>query len=280
MMGLSIRSVFTNQPTLDYASLTKIFSIPVHSPSIRFKAIDPGETCPGEVDGDVTTPVVEPAFMSGVNVETDERHNHSIAPSGAMPVLRHVSHHAAPVSSDTRVLDVRQLRDMAGDAAQHLSSSITQLAKRLPQLQRRQSGGTVVAIPAVYQGLNSGPAPGTVVGIVLGSIAGFLLLLLLFWALTNGTGGVFRTTTYREEDVVVRRRSRSPRSRRSHRTEMAERSPRRERVIRQERIVRDVPPPREPSRIRETIIVDSAPPPFERRVAGDDIVEVSLASPT
>lgn len=57
---------------------------------------------------------------------------------------------------------------------------------------------------------------------------------------------------------------------------MASRSPRRERVIRQERIIRDsVPPPREPSRIRETTLVDefNRPPP-ERRVEGDDIVEV------
>jgi len=54
---------------------------------------------------------------------------------------------------------------------------------------------------------------------------------------------------------------------------MASRSPRRERVIRQERIIRDVNPGRAPSRIRETVIVDDLPPP-ERRVEGDDIVEV------
>nr|POE48120.1 hypothetical protein CFP56_01448 [Quercus suber] len=192
-----------------------------------------------------------------------------------MPVLPHISHRAASISSDSRAIDARQIGDIAHNIARYLSTSVLQLTKRLPQLHRRQNGATVVAIPAVYQGLNSGPAPGVVVGIVLGSIAGFLLLLLLFWLLSNGSGGVFRTTTYREEDVVVRQPSRSPRSRRSHRTEMAERSPRRERVIRQERIVRDVPPPREPSRIRETIIVDAGPPPFERRVEGDDIVEVS-----
>jgi len=54
---------------------------------------------------------------------------------------------------------------------------------------------------------------------------------------------------------------------------MTERSPRRERVIRQERIIRDVNPPRQPSRMRETVIVDDLPP-VERRVEGDDIVEV------
>ena len=46
--------------------------------------------------------------------------------------------------------------------------------------------------------------------------------------------------------------------------------------MRQERIVRDsVPPPREPSRIRETVLVDEMRPSHtERRVDGDDIVEV------
>jgi hypothetical protein len=43
-------------------------------------------------------------------------------------------------------------------------------------------------------------------------------------------------------------------------------------VVRQERIVRDVPPPREASRVRETVIVEESRP--ERRVDGDDIVEV------
>jgi hypothetical protein len=56
---------------------------------------------------------------------------------------------------------------------------------------------------------------------------------------------------------------------------MTSRSPgRRERIIRQERIVRDsMPPPREPSRIRESVYVDEVRG-GERRVDGDDIVEV------
>ncbi|KYG45510.1 hypothetical protein M433DRAFT_134665 [Acidomyces richmondensis BFW] len=136
-----------------------------------------------------------------------------------------------------------------------------------------------IAIPTVYQGLNAGPSPGAVVGIVLGSIAGFLLLLWLLWTLTTGSGFIF-SRSYEEEDVYISsssRRSRSPperRRRRSGRREemvSASRSPvRRERVIRQERIVRDVQPPREQSRIRETMYAVGD----ERRVEGDDVVEV------
>ncbi|KAK5137212.1 hypothetical protein LTR08_000717 [Meristemomyces frigidus] len=190
-----------------------------------------------------------------------------------MPVLPHLLHRAASATSqDTRILDSRQLRDAADSAARSVSRAARQLLRRVPHLVPRQSDGNIVAIPTVYQGLNSGPNPGAVVGIVLGSVAGFLLLLWLFWSLSNGSG-FMRSSTYQEEDVdVVRRRSRSRRS--SRRTEMASRSPvRRERVIRQERIVRDVRPPREQSRIRETVIVDDMPR-GERRVDGDDIVEV------
>ncbi|RHZ62288.1 uncharacterized protein CDV56_105062 [Aspergillus thermomutatus] len=38
---------------------------------------------------------------------------------------------------------------------------------------------TTVSIPASYGRLDSGPSPGTVVGIVLGSVAGFIFLLYL-----------------------------------------------------------------------------------------------------
>lgn len=134
-----------------------------------------------------------------------------------------------------------------------------------------------IAIPAQYAGINDGPAPGAVAGIVLGSVAGFLFIVWLLWLISNG-GGVLRSSTYTEDDVVVsRRRSRSPGTRRSHgrsqRTEMTSRSPRRERVIRQERIVRDrsMPAARETSRLRESVNFEDRP---ERRVDGDDIVEV------
>ncbi|TKA77783.1 hypothetical protein B0A55_04691 [Friedmanniomyces simplex] len=201
-----------------------------------------------------------------------------------MPVLPHLSQRAASLATDTRTLESRQLRDLAHQATQALASAARTLAKRrpipipTPHIAPRQNSGQLVAIPYFYQ--YGGPAPGAVAGIVLGSVAGFLLLIWLFWSLSNG-GGFIRTSQYEEEDVVVRRRSRSPRSRRSSRqttTEMRSRSPppRRERVVRQERIVRDIPAaPREPSRVRETVIMDDAPR-AERRVEGDDIAGLPL----
>ena len=113
-------------------------------------------------------------------------------------------------------------------------------------------------IPTYYD--VGGPNPGTTVGIVLGSVAGFFLIIWLFYSLANAGGAAI---SGEEEIVVRRRRSRSPhsrRSRRSIRTEVREtsRSPRRrEHIIVEERRER----PR-------SIIVE------ERRVPGDDIVEV------
>ncbi|KAK4944757.1 hypothetical protein LTR10_015927 [Elasticomyces elasticus] len=180
-----------------------------------------------------------------------------------MPVLPQLFQRAASLATDTRTLESRQTLESAGSS----------IADRLPLLLPRQNPApSLVAIPYFYQ--YGGPAPGAVAGIVLGSVAGFLLLIWLFWSLSNG-GGFIRTSQYEEEDVVVRRRSRSPRSKRSSRqTEMRSRSPRRERVIRQERIIRDINPPREPSRIRETVIVDESR--TERRVDGDDIAGLPM----
>lgn len=172
-------------------------------------------------------------------------------------------------AADRRIIDSRQLLTTSlHSAAQTTSSFVRRSLNRL--LQRQSVAG---AIPSNYAGLNSGPAPGTVAGIVLGSVAGFILLVWLFWALSQG-GWNFRTTQDVEEEVVVRRSRSPPRRRRSsRRTEMSTRSPQRERVIRQERVVRDYPPPREASRIRETVMVEESTRP-ERRVDGDDMVEV------
>ncbi|KAF2772675.1 hypothetical protein EJ03DRAFT_324665, partial [Teratosphaeria nubilosa] len=200
----------------------------------------------------------------------------------ALPYFARRSASATPATaSDMRFLDSRQLRDSASGVAQGMARTASNLLRRIPKNGRLRARQNTVAIPQVYKGLDSGPAPGAVVGIVLGAVVGFLLLIWLLWVLSNGSSFI-RTSNVEEEDVYVsRRRSRSPRSRRSsRRTEMTSRSPdrRRERVIRQERIVRDVPPPREPSRMRETVIIDDLPrgppPPMERRVEGDDIVEV------
>jgi len=135
----------------------------------------------------------------------------------------------------------------------------------LSHIQARQSSPNQIAIPATYAGLNDGPAPGTVIGIVLGSVAAFILLIWLFSALSGNMGGGGAA----DEEIVVRR-ERSPRSKRSRRSEMASRSPARpERVIRQERIIRDTSrgPPRSGFVVQEDIRT-------ERRVEGDDMVEV------
>lgn len=121
-------------------------------------------------------------------------------------------------------------------------------------------------IPTYYN--YSGPAAGTVVGLVLGSVAAFLLVVWLLYSLTllSGSGG--NAIIAGEEEIVVRRRrgsqGNSGRSRRSTRTEVREysRSPaRREQVIVEERR-RSAPRPR-------SVVVE------ERiRVPGDDMVEV------
>ena len=196
-------------------------------------------------------------------------------PAGMAPAIPHPARNA--LATDTRLLDARQIGAAALRTAQSLSTYAQRLVKRIPTILRRASPACDAHyINGCYQGLDAGPTPGAVVGIVLGSIVGFLFLLWLLWILSSGTSFI-RTTALEEEDVVVRRRSRSPRSRRSHRSsyreEMRHTSSRPERVIRQERIVRDVPPPRvDSSRVRESVIVEESRP--ERRVDGDDIVEV------
>ena len=199
-----------------------------------------------------------------------------------MPVLPRL-YRSVATAADTRILDSRQLGAATRHAAQSLSSSARHLLKRIPTLIRRQNDRVcdVGYVAGCYQGIDAGPAPGAVVGIVLGSIAGFLIIMWLLWILSSGTSFI-RTQNLQEEEVVVRRhgsRSGSPRrhSHRSHResyhAEVRQSSPRRDRVIRQERIVREVPVTQtEHSRVRGNVIVEESRP--ERRVENDDIVEV------
>lgn len=214
---------------------------------------------------------------------------------------------AAKPESQPDTLDLSSLALSPDDILASPSSTPDATAALLP---RQQS--SVVAIPLLYQGEYAGPAPGAVAGIVLGSIAGFLFLLWVLWALSNGTPSFIRATHDEEEVVTVRHRSRSPPRSRRARSQRApemesraaspppvirevrrererdrerttrDRGDRGDRVYRSERIVRDLPaasrsPPRSRSRVRETVIVEgSRPPPVvvERRVDGDDVVEV------
>ena len=70
-------------------------------------------------------------------------------------------------------------------------------------------------IPAYYGSLHSGPDPGTVAGIVLGSVAGFILLLWLIYTCVNmgnpslATNDTSTVVTEGTASVYVQRRDRS-----------------------------------------------------------------------
>lgn len=123
-------------------------------------------------------------------------------------------------------------------------------------------------IPTYYN--LSGPEPGMVVGIILGSVAGFLLIVWLLYTLTNGNARTGTTTAMAgEEEIVVRRRrnshgGRSRASRRPVEVREVSRSPRRS-GGRSQIIVDE----RRPATRTRSIIVEE-----RHRVPGDDVVEV------
>ena len=118
-------------------------------------------------------------------------------------------------------------------------------------LEKRQ---TIVVIPATYSGLNAGPPPGEVIGIVLGVVGGILLLLWLVYTALNAGRGTVNTSDVVSEQVVRR----------------GSRSPRRQSVSRSEVIEVRTPPRRREER-RETTVIREERRPVERE---DDIVEV------
>ena len=150
-----------------------------------------------------------------------------------------------------------------------IAAQIDSLAPRALPIAKRQQQMIQQGIIPTYYNL-SGPQPGTVVGIVLGSVAGFLLVVWLLYTLTNGNAQTGTTTAMAgEEEIVVRRPRRNShggRSRGSRRPEVREvsRSPRRSggrsQIIVEER--------RASARPRSIIVEE------RHRVPGDDIVEV------
>ncbi|KAF4625274.1 hypothetical protein G7Y89_g12892 [Cudoniella acicularis] len=144
----------------------------------------------------------------------------------------------------------------------------------------RQSANSVV--PTTYGSINSGPDPGTVVGIVLGSVAGFLLLLWLFYTCLNF--GAWGTASVYTEREVVRERDRRKSHHSSHRSRRASETVeiRRSSRVSPVRIVREPSPRRE-----ETIIVEEErreerrPPPRVRSVSreSDEIIVIEDHSP-
>lgn len=156
-------------------------------------------------------------------------------------------------------LDLRQPGFGVAAPAYHGQPQSLSIAKRQQVL--IQPG----VIPTYYN--TSGPQPGTVVGIVLGSVAGFLLVIWLLYTLANGNARIGAMTTMAgEEEIVVRRRrnSHGNRSRSSRRMREVSRSPRRS-STRSQVIVEA----RRPVTRTRSIIVEDRP-----RVPGDDVVEV------
>ncbi|EXJ87944.1 hypothetical protein A1O1_04871 [Capronia coronata CBS 617.96] len=131
-------------------------------------------------------------------------------------------------------LSKRTLTDAVLTPHSSVSQAIHPVLIPASPLSKRQNA--ILAIPTTYAGLNSGPAPGALVGIVLGSIAGFILILYIFLSAFRLSGYGSNRETVVEEDVV-RHRRRSPRRSRSRSRAMTEASgPRRERVV-EERVV-------------------------------------------
>lgn len=178
-------------------------------------------------------------------------------------------------------VDVLAARDFNGPspvsraAIDH--SALVPEALHVQPAAKRQQQIIIQGIIPTYYNLD-GPEPGTVVGIVLGSVAGFLLIVWLLHSLTQGNrrgGGT--TAMAGEEEIVVRRprrNSQGTRSRRSSHTQVREvsRSPRRS-AVRSQVIVDErmaPPPPRQRSVTRQrSFIVED-----RHRVPGDDVVEV------
>ncbi|KAI9804175.1 MAG: hypothetical protein M1825_001577 [Sarcosagium campestre] len=145
------------------------------------------------------------------------------------------------------------------------TSLVEKLASPTMELFRRQQTQPATTLQQTYSDQATSPAPGTVVGIVFGSVAGFLFILWLIYLCFNGIG---RGSIIAEEDIVVREHRGSRASRASRRTETIE-------VSRSRSRSRSPLPRRSPVRTEtrtERIIVE------ERRAAradrDDDIIEV------
>ncbi|KAJ9138944.1 hypothetical protein NKR23_g8240 [Pleurostoma richardsiae] len=194
------------------------------------------------------------------------------------------------------ILDLLRPRDAQPQSQPqpaHHESPITSLAARLATAiqaptRTTQSGATralaarqdttTSTVPGHYPALGSGPDPGTVVGIVLGSVGGFLLLLWLFYTIANFGGS--DAESYGTASVVTRHNhSRSRSSRPQHRQHRHHhKSPRRETV--EIRTTSRGPPDRgervvvEETTRRSASRAPSVAPPPPRVVSEDDEVVV------
>lgn len=152
--------------------------------------------------------------------------------------------------------------------AKRLPADLDAVHSRLLAVLKRQQNPEI--IPTTYGSINSGPAPGTVVGIVLGSVGGFLLVLWLIYtcAQFGNPGGSGSSYT---ESVVVRERRKSHGSRSSRRmSETVE-------VRRERSPVRIV---RQPERVERIVVEESRETRRERSRGGsDEVVVIEEHSP-
>lgn len=237
--------------------------------------------------------------QKGPAVCSSHRESTRLLTLGTMPPLPPSS--AAPISLLRHPLEIRSLLPSLHHLAPRLPSPdtpllptrTTPLSRTLASVLRRQTTVTTTAnpiIPATYSGLNAGPGSGSIVGIVFGSVAAFLLILWLIYTCFGLGGGAQGRSSIVEEEVI-RRRSRSPPRRAPSRRSSPRRSSPRRTVssmsqsevimeeVRREEIRRErtptPPPPRRSSSRRETVIVEEtirrAPPPAPRE---DEFVEV------
>ena len=140
---------------------------------------------------------------------------------------------AAAQAASSKLLHAQSLRslvpsiDYHGTISQYLSTPLTQtrrsllqplaesvasIFRRQPQQQNQPTQVNPNILPTTYPGINTDPPPGTVVGILLGSVAGFILLLWLIYTCCY----LNVTDIYEEEEIV--RRSSGSRGRRSSRS--------------------------------------------------------------
>ncbi|KIX03289.1 uncharacterized protein Z518_06841 [Rhinocladiella mackenziei CBS 650.93] len=204
-------------------------------------------------------PTISPRSASGEHIRTVISRSVS---SNLTPLpSRSTTSTKAPIASLFAVIlrgtigvSKRALQESLFTPRSPVSEAVQPIYVHPSALSKRQNA--VLAIPTTYAGLNDGPAPGAVVGIVLGSIAGFILVLYILLSAFRLSGYWVRDS-YEEEVVRHHHHRRSPRRSRSHSRVMTEvSSPRRERIVREH---------------EETVVVEEHPSSV---VEEEDIVEV------
>jgi hypothetical protein len=139
------------------------------------------------------------------------------------------------------------------------ASRISNPGFRLFRRQTQADPNIGVIIPTTYVGQTTDPSPGTVAGIVLGSILGFLLLVWLMMTALSST-----TPAEMSEEVIEVRNRRSPSPRHSHRS--SHRSDYRSDSIRG-RPSRDYSPRRRTQIIEEKVVEERFPTMSDPRMS-------------